>query len=91
MSVLTHKNRYFPAPVIVKTPCMPLAFHPATRPGQRHSERHGNDLMAFHYDDSGIISGFALLGPSVQHHRSAWMAELLSPNSATPTTDKELL
>ena len=80
-----------PAPVIVKTPCMPLAFHPATRPGQWHSERHGDDLMAFHYDDSGTISGFALLGPSVQHHRSAWMAELLSPDGATPATDKELL
>lgn len=80
-----------PAPVIVKTPCMPLAFHPATRPGQWHSERHGDDLMAFHYDDSGTVSGFALLGPSVQHHRSAWMAELLGTGSALQTTDKELL
>ncbi|EMH4162988.1 FAD-dependent oxidoreductase [Pluralibacter gergoviae] len=79
------------SPTIVKTPCMPLSFHPATRPGQWHSERHGGELMAFHYDDSGTVTGFALLGSSVQQHRGAWMAALLGADSVTSVTDKELL
>ncbi|NUU66395.1 FAD-dependent oxidoreductase [Enterobacteriaceae bacterium BIT-l23] len=71
-----------PGPVIVKTPNAPLSFHPPSGPGQWHTETRGADLMAWHYDDSNIVTGFALLGAGIQNQRSGWMTEIVNASAA---------
>lgn len=67
-----------PAPVIVKTPSSPLSFAAPLRTGEWRIEHRGSELLALHYDDSDMLTGFALLGGSLQTQRNDWMREVLS-------------
>lgn len=67
-----------PTPVIVKTPSSPLSFAVPLRTGEWRIEHRGSELLALHYDDSDMLTGFALLGESLQTQRNDWMREVLS-------------
>ncbi|MFG6657125.1 FAD-dependent oxidoreductase [Scandinavium sp. M-37] len=66
-----------PSPVIVKTPTAPLCFSAPVLAGEWQIEHHDNTIMALHYDDNGMLSGFALFGADIQHQRNDWMTEVL--------------
>ncbi|WP_433848265.1 FAD-dependent oxidoreductase [Acinetobacter proteolyticus] len=69
-------------PVLVKTPILPLSVLPAMGIGEWKVEHHDGELAAGFYDEQGKLTGFALLGRQLQHHRSEWL-EKLDPCSST--------
>ncbi|RJT34209.1 FAD-dependent oxidoreductase [Rahnella woolbedingensis] len=66
-----------PCPVIVKTPTAPLCFSTPLLPGEWRIEYHDNSIMALHYDDNDMLSGFALFGAGIQQQRNDWMTAVL--------------
>lgn len=73
-----------PAPVIVKTPILPLTIFPAApnAQGQWHIENQADELTAAFYSPEGVMLGFALLGKQVQSLRGPWIEQLSLKKSA---------
>lgn len=69
-------------PVLVKTPVLPLSVLPATGTGEWRVEQQEEEWAAGFYDENDELTGFALLGRKLQHHRNEWLAKL---NSCTST------
>lgn len=65
-------------PVLVKTPILPLSVLPAMGTGEWKVEQHDGELAAGFYNEQGKLTGFALLGRQLQHHRSEWLEKLNS-------------
>lgn len=65
-----------PSPVIVKTPVLPLSLSPGMGEGEWRIEQQGQELAAGFYDDSGALTGFALLGATLQSQRNQWLERL---------------
>lgn len=73
-----------PAPILVKTPVIPLSMfpvHPAQE-GNWHIELEGDEYKAAFYSPNGQLLGFVLLGKQVQLQRQNWL-EQLSLNKST--------
>lgn len=70
-----------PSPVIVKTPSVPLTFSPPLSSGEWQIEYQGDGVMALHHDDSGMLTGFALLGSELQQQRHDWMNEVINTHA----------
>lgn len=66
-----------PAPVLVKTPVLPLSVMPAGGEGEWRVEGEGRELAAGFYTPAGALTGFALLGSTQQGLRSQWLERLL--------------
>ncbi|ENV48787.1 hypothetical protein P255_02845 [Acinetobacter brisouii CIP 110357] len=69
-------------PVIVKTPILPLSVLPATGMGEWRVEQHDGEWAAGFYDETGHLTGFALLGHKLQQQRSQWLEKM----NASPST-----
>ncbi|WP_227539739.1 FAD-dependent oxidoreductase [Acinetobacter sp. MB5] len=63
-------------PVIVKTPILPLSVLPATGMGEWRVEQQDGEWAAGFYDETGHLTGFALLGHKLQQQRSQWVGKL---------------
>ncbi len=68
-------------PVLVKTPILPLSVLPAMGTGEWKVEQHDGEFAAGFYNEQGRLTGFALLGRQLQHHRSEWLEKLDSCSS----------
>lgn len=68
-------------PVLVKTPILPLSVLPAMGTGEWSVEQHDGELAAGFYNEQGKLTGFALLGRQLQHHRTEWLEKLNSCSS----------
>ncbi|WP_228704194.1 FAD-dependent oxidoreductase [Acinetobacter gyllenbergii] len=68
-------------PVLVKTPILPLSVLPAMGTGEWRVEQHDGEFAAGFYNEQGRLTGFALLGRQLQHHRSEWLEKLDSCSS----------
>lgn len=66
-----------PAPVLVKTPVLPLSIMPASGEGEWRIEGNGQELAAGFYNLAGALTGFALLGSTLQGQRSQWLERLI--------------
>ena len=73
-----------PAPVLVKTPIIPLSMFPVSpaEEGSWHIELEEDEYKAAFYSPDGRLLGFALLGKQVQLLRKNWL-EQLSLNQST--------
>lgn len=65
-----------PSAVIVKTPVLPLSLLPGMGEGEWRIEQQGQELAAGFYDASGVLTGFALLGATLQSQRNQWLERL---------------
>ncbi|WP_228129748.1 MULTISPECIES: NAD(P)/FAD-dependent oxidoreductase [Acinetobacter] len=68
-------------PVLVKTPILPLSVLPAIGTGEWRVEQHDGEFAAGFYNEQGRLTGFALLGRQLRHHRSEWLEKLDSCSS----------
>lgn len=64
------------APIIVKTPILPLSVLPGVGEGEWRIEQHGQELAAGYYDSTGALKGFALLGGQLQSQRTSWFQQM---------------
>ncbi|GGB39954.1 pyridine nucleotide-disulfide oxidoreductase [Oceanisphaera marina] len=71
-----------PAPVLVKTPALPLSVMPASGEGEWRVEGSDQELAAGFYNPAGALAGFALLGSTQQGLRSQWLERLTSNRQA---------
>ncbi|WP_298717254.1 FAD-dependent oxidoreductase [uncultured Oceanisphaera sp.] len=71
-----------PAPVLVKTPVLPLSVMPASGEGEWRVEGSGQELAAGFYNPAGELTGFALLGSTQQGLRSQWLEHLTTNRHA---------
>ena len=63
-------------PIIVKTPVLPLSILPGIGAGDWRVEQYGQDLAAGFYDKAGNLTGFALLGTTLQSQRNQWLEKI---------------
>ncbi len=64
------------APVLVKTPIMPLSVLSPLIEGRWHVEQKESEWAASFYDLNGKLKGFALLGHNLQSERNQWLEKL---------------
>jgi len=62
--------RYPAMPVVVKTPAIPAVLAPPASPGEWRLDATPDGLAARHYDETGGLSGFALLGAATSQKRA---------------------
>lgn len=73
---------YPPMPVHVKTPVAPLCFLPSPASGLgewRVDETADGGVSCGHFDDSGRMCGFALVGSAAQSLRGQWLEACKPP------------
>ena len=63
-------------PIIVKTPVLPLSILPGVGAGDWKVEQYGQELAAGFYDKAGNLTGFALLGATLQSQRNQWLEKI---------------
>ena len=63
-------------PIIVKTPVLPLSILPGVGAGDWRVEQYGQELAAGFYDKAGNLTGFALLGATLQSQRNQWLEKI---------------
>jgi len=62
--------RYPAMPVVVKTPAIRAVLAPPAGPGEWRLDATPDGLAARHYDETGGLSGFALLGAATSQKRA---------------------